>query len=67
MDEILKVFDEKKATIIIFLDLSAAFDTTDFDEILELLSKDIPDQPSIPGRHRPSKSNSIIRQKDYRR
>ena len=27
----------------------------------------IPDQPSIPGRHRPSKSNSIIHQKDYRR
>ena len=27
----------------------------------------IPDQPSIPGRHRPSKSNSINHQKYYRR
>ena len=41
MDEILKGFDENKATIIIFLDLSAAFDTIDFDKVLEILREEI--------------------------
>ena len=41
MDEILKGFDENKATIVIFLDLSAAFDTIDFDKVLEILREEI--------------------------
>ena len=41
MDEILKGFDENNATIIIFLDLSAAFDTIDFDKVLEILREEI--------------------------
>ena len=41
MDEILTGIDENKATIIIFLDLSAAFDTIDFDKVLEILREEI--------------------------
>ena len=32
-DEVLRGFDENQATIVIFLDLSAAFDTIDHDKI----------------------------------
>ena len=35
-DEVLKGFDENQATVIVFLDLSAAFDTIDVDKILGL-------------------------------
>ena len=35
MDEILKEFDENNATIIIFLDLSAAFGTIDFEKCID--------------------------------
>ena len=41
MDEILKGFDENNATIIIFLDLSAAFDTIDFDKVVEISREEI--------------------------
>ena len=41
MGEILTGFNENKATIIIFLDLSAAFDTRDFDKALEILREEI--------------------------
>ena len=35
MDEILKEFDENNSTIIIFLDLSAAFGTIDFEKCID--------------------------------
>ena len=37
MDDILKNKDEKKNTIVLFLDLSAAFDTIDHDVLLTRL------------------------------
>ena len=40
-DEVLKGFDENKATVIIFLDLSAAFDTIDVEKVLEILDMEI--------------------------
>ena len=40
-DEVLQGFDQNKATIIIFIDLSAAFDTIDIDKILEILHDEI--------------------------
>ena len=40
-EEVLKGFDDNKATIIIFLDLSAAFDTIDVDKLLEILHDEI--------------------------
>ena len=36
-DEVLMGFEEKKCTIIVFLGLSAAFDTIDIDKLLEIL------------------------------
>ena len=40
-DEALRGFDNNMATIVIFLDLSAAFDTIDIDRILEILQTEI--------------------------
>ena len=40
-DEVLKGFDENKATIIVFLDLSAAFDTIDIDKLIEILHEEL--------------------------
>ena len=40
-EEVLKGFDNNQATVIIFLDLSAAFDTIDVDKLLEILHEEI--------------------------
>lgn len=40
-DEVLCGFDEGQATVIIFLDLSAAFDTIDIDKVLEIMNVEI--------------------------
>ena len=40
-DEILTGFDEDKCTIMLFLDLSAAFDTIDIDRMVEILAVEI--------------------------
>ena len=40
-DEVLRGFDENQATVIIFLDLSAAFDTIDVDKLLEIMFEEI--------------------------
>ena len=40
-DEVLRGFDENQATVIIFLDLSAAFDTIDVDKVLEIMESEI--------------------------
>ena len=40
-DEILRGFDEGKATIVIFLDLSAAFDTIDCNKLLQIMNIDL--------------------------
>ena len=40
-DEVLRGFDENQATVIIFLDLSAAFDTIDVDKLLEIMYEEI--------------------------
>ena len=40
-DEALRGFDNNMATIVIFLDLSAAFDTIDIDKILQILEDEI--------------------------
>ena len=40
-DEILHGFDSNKCTVIIFLDLSAAFDTIDIDKLFEILHFEI--------------------------
>ena len=40
-DEVLRGFDENQATVIIFLDLSAAFDTIDVDKLLEIMKEEI--------------------------
>jgi hypothetical protein len=38
-DEILSGFDKGECTIMVFLDLSAAFDTIDIDRLVEILGK----------------------------
>jgi hypothetical protein len=40
-DEVLRGFDENQATVIIFLDLSAAFDTIDVEKLLEIMYEEI--------------------------
>ena len=40
-DEVLRGFDENQATVIIFIDLSAAFDTIDVDKLLEIMYEEI--------------------------
>ena len=40
-DEVLQGFDQNKATTVIFLDLSAAFDTIDIDKILQIFHDEI--------------------------
>ena len=41
VSHILKGFDEDKCTVMMFLDLSAAFDTIDIDKLLVILSEEI--------------------------
>lgn len=36
-DEVLQGFDKNQATVIIFLDLSAAFDTINIEKVLEIM------------------------------
>ena len=40
-DEVLRGFDENLATVIIFFDLSAAFDTIDVEKLLEIMETEI--------------------------
>ena len=40
-DEVLRGFDDDQATVIIFLDLSAAFDTIDVDKLLQIMHDEI--------------------------
>ena len=40
-DEVLRGFDENKATVIIFLDLSAAFDTIDVEKLLQIMGDEV--------------------------
>ena len=40
-DEVLMGFNENKCTIIVFFDLSAAFDTIDIDKLLEILNVEL--------------------------
>ena len=40
-NDVLSGFDENKCTVMIFLDLSAAFDTIDIDKMLAILSDEI--------------------------
>ena len=41
IDEVLRGFDENLATVVIFLDLSAAFDTIDVEKLLEIMQEEI--------------------------
>ena len=41
LNEVLTGFDENKCTIVLFLDLSAAFDTIDITKLFSILEKDI--------------------------
>ena len=41
VDDVLLGFDENKGTILLFLDLSAAFDTIDINKLLAILSEEI--------------------------
>ena len=41
MNDVLNGFDDNKCTIILFLDLSAAFDTIDIEQLLNILSEEI--------------------------
>ena len=38
---LLDAFDNNMATVVIFLDLSAAFDTNDISKLLEIINEDI--------------------------
>ena len=40
-DEVLMGFEENECTIMVFLDLSAAFDTIDIDQLIEILNVDL--------------------------
>ena len=40
-DDALRGFDENKATIVVFLDLSAAFDTIDPEKLLQILNEEL--------------------------
>ena len=40
-DEVLRGFDNNMATVVIFLDLSAAFDTIDIDKLLQILDEEL--------------------------
>ena len=40
-DEVLRGFDQNQATVIIFLDLSAAFDTIDVEKLLDIMYNEI--------------------------
>ena len=40
-DDILSGFDENKCTVMLFLDLSATFDTIDIDKLVEILGDEI--------------------------
>ena len=40
-DEVLRGFDENMATVVIFLDLSAAFDTIDTNKMLQILEQEL--------------------------
>ena len=40
-DEVLRGFDENQATVIVFLDLSAAFDTIDIEKLLAIMDGEI--------------------------
>ena len=41
VDNVLTAFDDNKATVILFLDLSAAFDTIGIQKMLNILSNEI--------------------------
>ena len=41
VNDILIAFDKNKAVILLFIDLSAAFDTVDIDKLLHILNLDI--------------------------
>ena len=41
VNNVLVAFDKNKATVILFLDLSAAFDTIDIQKLLHILSNEI--------------------------
>ena len=40
-DEVLRGFDQNQATVVIFLDLSAAFDTIDPEKLLQIMKEEL--------------------------